>query len=73
MAIPDLPHMTRATCLLGNRARAPRARQSDQEPSQEVLVPRWQPDAEVTFCPICATQFSKTFVSCASFFDMLIL
>jgi hypothetical protein len=26
----------------------------------EVLVPRWQPDAEVTFCPICRTQFSMT-------------
>ena len=25
----------------------------------EVVVPRWQPDAEVTFCPICRTQFSQ--------------
>lgn len=24
----------------------------------EVILPRWQPDAEVTFCPICRTQFS---------------
>lgn len=24
----------------------------------EVVLPRWQPDAEVTFCPICRTQFS---------------
>ncbi|CAG8971671.1 hypothetical protein HYALB_00003139 [Hymenoscyphus albidus] len=24
----------------------------------EVVVPRWQPDAEVTICPICHTQFS---------------
>lgn len=34
------------------------SRRADQ-PSREVVVPRWQPDAEVTFCPICATQFSK--------------
>lgn len=27
-------------------------------PQTEVVVPRWQPDAEVTFCPICRTQFS---------------
>lgn len=26
--------------------------------SPEFVVPRWQPDAEVTFCPICKTQFS---------------
>ena len=25
---------------------------------EEVVVPRWQPDAEVTYCPICRTQFS---------------
>ncbi|CRK47095.1 hypothetical protein BN1723_007353 [Verticillium longisporum] len=26
--------------------------------SSEIVLPRWQPDAEVTFCPICRTQFS---------------
>jgi hypothetical protein len=24
----------------------------------EIILPRWQPDAEVTLCPICGTQFS---------------
>lgn len=24
----------------------------------DIILPRWQPDAEVTFCPICHTQFS---------------
>jgi hypothetical protein len=24
----------------------------------ELVLPRWQPDAEVTYCPICHTQFS---------------
>jgi len=26
--------------------------------SQSFVLPRWQPDAEVTYCPICGTQFS---------------
>ncbi|KAI1142857.1 FYVE-domain-containing protein [Hypoxylon sp. FL0543] len=25
---------------------------------QEIALPRWQPDSEVTYCPICHTQFS---------------
>jgi hypothetical protein len=24
----------------------------------DIMLPRWQPDAEVTYCPICRTQFS---------------
>lgn len=32
-----------------------------RQPPAEVILPRWQPDAEVTFCPICRTQFSKYF------------
>lgn len=31
--------------------------QSRSSPT-EIIIPRWQPDAEVTFCPICKTQFS---------------
>jgi hypothetical protein len=32
----------------------------EPEPARaEFVVPRWQPDAEVTMCPICRTQFSK--------------
>jgi FYVE zinc finger len=26
--------------------------------TREIILPRWQPDAEVTYCPICRTQFS---------------
>ncbi len=26
--------------------------------TREIVLPRWQPDAEVTYCPICRTQFS---------------
>ncbi|KND94986.1 E3 ubiquitin-protein ligase PIB1 [Tolypocladium ophioglossoides CBS 100239] len=32
--------------------------QSDDGSSLEFVLPRWQPDAEVTYCPICHTQFS---------------
>ncbi|KAK4673157.1 hypothetical protein QC763_109360 [Podospora pseudopauciseta] len=28
------------------------------DPSGELILPRWQPDAEVTYCPICNAQFS---------------
>lgn len=35
-------------------------RASTTEPvTVEFSVPRWQPDAEVTMCPICRTQFGK--------------
>ncbi len=30
---------------------------AERTPS-EVSLPRWQPDSEVTYCPICGTQFS---------------
>lgn len=26
--------------------------------NDDIVLPRWQPDAEVTYCPICSTQFS---------------
>jgi hypothetical protein len=32
--------------------------QPETQPDQGFLLPRWQPDAEVTYCPICQTQFS---------------
>ncbi|EGS19157.1 putative E3 ubiquitin-protein [Thermochaetoides thermophila DSM 1495] len=30
----------------------------DVHPGTPVVLPRWQPDAEATYCPICHTQFS---------------
>ena len=30
----------------------------DDQDEPEYMPPRWQPDAEVTYCPICRTQFS---------------
>lgn len=31
---------------------------TDRGGPSEFVLPRWQPDAEVTYCPICHTQFS---------------
>lgn len=31
---------------------------TDRARPSEVALPRWQPDSEVTYCPICGTQFS---------------
>ncbi|KAG9249996.1 uncharacterized protein F5Z01DRAFT_630545 [Emericellopsis atlantica] len=43
--LPALPH---------NRSRP----HTGGRRSSEYIAPRWQPDAEVTYCPICQTQFS---------------
>ena len=32
---------------------------AQSQQAAEIILPRWQLDAEVTFCPICRTQFSK--------------
>lgn len=45
----------RASLLSPSQARQPAVQQS----RSEVVVPRWQPDAAVTLCPICGTQFSE--------------
>ncbi|KAI0842963.1 FYVE-domain-containing protein [Hypoxylon sp. FL0890] len=31
---------------------------TERRSPQEITLPRWQPDSEVTYCPICHTQFS---------------
>ncbi len=38
-------------------AAPPQAQISRSRPG-EIVLPRWQPDSEVTYCPICHTQFS---------------
>lgn len=45
----------------GNPSRAPSSRRSRAEAmaaTSPVTLPRWQPDNEVTYCPICHSQFS---------------
>lgn len=49
--------------LLSHTSPGGARRRQRQEPEAEsapaeFVVPRWQPDAEVTMCPICRTQFS---------------
>ncbi|KAI0596601.1 FYVE zinc finger-domain-containing protein [Biscogniauxia sp. FL1348] len=36
----------------------PPSPQAQRRGPPDFVVPRWQPDAEVTYCPICRTQFS---------------
>ncbi|KAK4207035.1 FYVE zinc finger-domain-containing protein [Rhypophila decipiens] len=42
--------------LESQATRPPLARPPPRSP--DIVLPRWQPDAEVTYCPICTTQFS---------------
>ena len=39
----------------------PQNHQSDQFGDEEYVLPRWQPDSEVTECPICRRQFAFWF------------
>lgn len=64
MTPPEPPPPIRRRTSTNNFGTAPRpsmmqpARPSVSRRPSEVVLPRWQPDAEVTFCPICRTQFS---------------
>jgi hypothetical protein len=40
------------------RPRTSRRPDSSRRRSSDISLPRWQPDVEVTYCPICQTQFS---------------
>lgn len=58
-----LSDVRRPPLILGELHGAGRAESSAQAAAQhhglaEFTLPRWQPDAEVTYCPICHTQFS---------------
>lgn len=47
------------TPLLSHTSPSQTRQREERRARSEVIVPRWQPDAEVTICPICGTQFSK--------------
>lgn len=53
--LPPIPIERRASTVSSQRSGAGSRRAGE---SPDVMLPRWQPDAEVTFCPICHTQFS---------------
>lgn len=48
----------RRSSLYGGGAANFAARERQRRETPEYSVPRWQPDAEVTYCPICNAQFS---------------
>jgi hypothetical protein len=50
---PHSPERQRSATLFPTTAR-----QAGRSNPAEIVLPRWQPDAEVTYCPICHTQFS---------------
>ncbi|KAM7194273.1 FYVE zinc finger domain containing protein [Naviculisporaceae sp. PSN 640] len=63
--LPPLPHSAQQPGTVAEmeispprnaRTRGLRPRPSPRSP--DFVLPRWQPDAEVTYCPICRTQFS---------------
>lgn len=61
---PSPPPPIRRRTSTNNFGTAPRPnimqapRPSASRRPSELVLPRWQPDAEVTICPICRTQFS---------------
>lgn len=61
---PSPPPPTRRRTSNNNLGSASRSTHTQpQRPSEgrrpsDIVLPRWQPDAEVTICPICHTQFS---------------
>lgn len=50
--------LARRTRLPLGRDSPPTTEADSRAPGQGFILPRWQPDAEVTLCPICRTQFS---------------
>lgn len=62
-ATPPSPPPASRRRTSSNAFAATRATHQQQRPPEprrpsDLVLPRWQPDAEVTFCPICHTQFS---------------
>lgn len=62
-ATPPSPPPASRRRTSSNAFAATRAVHQQQRPPEsrrpsDLVLPRWQPDAEVTFCPICHTQFS---------------
>jgi hypothetical protein len=62
VSTPQALNMSAAGAAAATRlvSRPSQALSTATEPSRpsEVVLPRWQPDSEVTYCPICGTQFS---------------
>lgn len=55
---PNNPAEIQTLLVTLRNARPSLARPPRAPRSPDFVLPRWQPDAEVTYCPICRTQFS---------------
>lgn len=55
---PASRRRTSSNAFAATRASHPQQRPPESRRPSDLVLPRWQPDAEVTFCPICHTQFS---------------
>lgn len=55
---PALLSRTSSTSTAQTAAVPPPSVVSQTTARPQIILPRWQPDAEVTYCPICHTQFS---------------
>lgn len=56
-SLGDVPLLSRTSSRY--RRRPQRTGRANSTEQSQVAIPRWQPDAEVTLCPICRSQFSK--------------
>jgi hypothetical protein len=58
VSYPEQPSPRRQSSNEGQSSSSRRNSLRLTQPPGDVILPRWQPDAEVTYCPICRTQFS---------------
>lgn len=61
MAGPEVIDLTGSSPNLQSRPLPPPPRRTSSTSSSQYVVPRWQPDNEVSECPICKRQFSFLF------------
>lgn len=55
---PAFRRRTSSNAFAATRASHQQQRLPESRRPSDLVLPRWQPDAEVTLCPICHTQFS---------------
>jgi hypothetical protein len=54
----DVDRMASESALHHSLVRSSERERERERTESAVVLPRWQPDGEVTYCPICRTQFS---------------